>query len=60
MLPSFLVKHQLSWDTKSSESSILNEIKITGLSDAVQGSLNIVVNSGQVCLLNHVSLSLKF
>ncbi|XP_027163442.1 anaphase-promoting complex subunit 1 [Coffea eugenioides] len=52
-LPSFLGNHQLSWVTKSSETSIIHEIKATGLTDAVQGRVNVVVNSGKIyrCIL---------
>ncbi|KAL3521232.1 hypothetical protein ACH5RR_019381, partial [Cinchona calisaya] len=53
MLPPFLGKHQLSWNTKSSETSSLRELKTTGLVDAVQGRISIVVNGGQIyrCML---------
>ncbi|CAI9091739.1 OLC1v1026843C1 [Oldenlandia corymbosa var. corymbosa] len=53
VLPQFLGKDQLLHTAKASDSSILHEVKATELADAVEGRINIVLNSRQIyrCML---------
>lgn len=54
MLPSCLSKSQVSQKLDFPESSsVLHELKIIGLADAVEGRINVIVNNGQVCLLDY-------
>lgn len=49
MLPSCLNKDKILHDLELSEESPLpNDLKITGLADAVEGRVNVIVNHRQV------------
>lgn len=50
MLPSSLCKGNLSSSLEFSEAaSVSHDVKIIGLADAVEGRINVMVNTGQVC-----------
>ena len=50
MLPSCLNKDKRLYDLEFPEtSSFPNDLKITGLADAVEGRVNVIVNNRQVC-----------
>ncbi|KAA8539561.1 hypothetical protein F0562_026253 [Nyssa sinensis] len=49
MLPSCLGKGQVLDNVKPSEmASLLHDLKIVGLADAVEGRINVIVNNGQI------------
>ncbi|KAJ4980944.1 hypothetical protein NE237_031781 [Protea cynaroides] len=47
-LPSGLVKGVMPHSGKSSESAVSHDLRITGLADAVDGRINVIVNCGQM------------
>ncbi|MED6170431.1 hypothetical protein PIB30_030855 [Stylosanthes scabra] len=60
VLPSCLNKGQHLYDLKFPEASFPNESKITGLSDAVEGRINVIINNRQMfrCALRQSPSSL--
>lgn len=49
MLPSCLNKDKILHDLELPEtSSLSNDLKMTGLADAVEGRVNVIVNNSQV------------
>lgn len=48
MLPSSLSKDRLSHNLDFRETSVSHEMKVVGVADAIEGRINIIVNSGQV------------
>lgn len=60
MLPSCLNKDKILHDLELPESSSLsNALKITGLADAVEGRVNVIVNNKQVFRDYFFSFSLR-